>query len=128
MTFLGHVVFDKGVEVEPKKTEAVKNWQKPLTPTYIRSFLGLAGCCRRFVEGFSSIASPLSSLTKKKDKFEWTEACEKSFQELKDKLTSAPMLTFSKCSENYIVYCDASRVGLGCVLMQGGKVIAYASR
>ena len=80
------------------------------------------------MEGFSSIAASLKALTKKKAKFEWTETCEKSFQELKDKLTSAPMLTFSKCSENYIVYCDASRVGLGCVLMQGGKVIAYAYR
>ena len=69
------------------------------------------------MEGFSSIASPLSSLTKKKDKFEWTEACEKSFQELKYRLTSAPMLTLSKCGENYTLYCDASSVCFGCGLM-----------
>ena len=71
--------------------------------------------------------SPLTALTKKKAKFEWTKTCEKSFQELKDRLTSAPVLTLPKCGENYSVYCDASRFGLGCVLMQGGKVIAYAS-
>ena len=70
----------------------------------------------------------MTSLTKKKSKFEWAETCEKSFEELKDRLTSAPMLTLSKCGKNYIVYCDASRVGLGCVLTQGGKVIAYTSR
>ncbi|XP_069150522.1 uncharacterized protein [Solanum lycopersicum] len=89
VTFLGHVVSDQGVKVDPRKTEAVKKWPKPLTPTDIRSFLGLAGYYRRFVEGFSSIAAPLTTLTKKKSKFEWTDTCEKSFQELKDRLTSA---------------------------------------
>ena len=103
--------------MDPRKTEAVKNWPKPLAPTDIRIFLGLAGYYRRFVVGFSSIASPLTTLTKKKAKFEWTETCEKSFQELKDRLTSAPVLTLPKCGENYTVYCDSSRVGLGCVLM-----------
>ncbi|XP_069145551.1 uncharacterized protein [Solanum lycopersicum] len=86
-----------------------------------------------FVEGFSSIVALLTALTKKKAKFEWTETCEKSFQELKDRLTLAPVHVLPKCGENYTVYiltvyCDASRVGLGCVLMQEGKVIAYASR
>ena len=80
------------------------------------------------MQGFSSVAAPLTTLTKKKAKFGWIETCEKSFEELKDRLTSAPMLTLPKCLENYIVYCDAYRVGLGCVLMQGGKVIYYASR
>ncbi|XP_069151931.1 uncharacterized mitochondrial protein AtMg00860-like [Solanum lycopersicum] len=97
VTFLGHLVSDKGVEVDHRKTEAVKNWPKPLTPTDIRSFLGLAGYYCRFVEGFSFIAASLTTLTKKKDKFEWTEACEKSFQELKDRLTSASMLILPKC-------------------------------
>ena len=116
VTFLGHVVSDQGVEVDPRKTEAVKKWTKPLTPTDIRSFLGLAGYYRRFVEGFSSIAAPLTALTKKKSKYEWTETCEKSFQELKDRLTSAPVLTLPKSGENYTVYCDASTVSLGCFL------------
>ncbi|XP_069145885.1 uncharacterized mitochondrial protein AtMg00860-like [Solanum lycopersicum] len=123
---MGHVVSDKGVEVDRKKTEAVKNWPKPLTPTNICIFLGLTGYYRRFVEGFSSIAAPLTALMKKKVKFKWAETCEKSFQELKDRLTSAAVLTLPKCGENYTIYCDASRVGLVCVLMQGGKAIVVA--
>ena len=123
VTIQCHVVFDKGVEVDPRKTEVVKNWPKPLTPTYIRSFLVLAGYYRRSVEAFSSIAASPTALTKMKAKFEWTEACEKRFQELNNRLTSAPALTLPKCGENYTMYFDAYRVGLGCVLMQGGKVI-----
>ena len=98
------------------------------THTNIRSFLALVCYYRRFLEDFSSIASPLIALTKNEAKFEWTETCEKSVQELKDRLTSAPVLTLPKSGENYTGYCDASRVDLGCVLMQDGKVIAYASR
>ncbi|KAH0722292.1 hypothetical protein KY290_004974 [Solanum tuberosum] len=126
--FLGHIVSNKGIEVDPKKTNAFKSWPRPLTPSDIRSFLGLAGYYRRFVEGFSSIASPLTTLTQKKAKFVWSEACEKNFQELKDRLTSASVLTLPEGTNGFVVYCDASRVGLGCVLMQNGKVIAYASR
>ncbi|WMV56352.1 hypothetical protein MTR67_049737 [Solanum verrucosum] len=81
-----------------------------------------------FVEGFLSIASPLTKLTQKTVKFQWSEACEKSFQELKKKLITAPVLTLPEGTQGFVVYCDASRVGLGCVLMQNGKVIAYASR
>ena len=80
------------------------------------------------MEGFSSIASSLKDLTKKKVKFELTESFEKSFKELKDRLTEASLLTSHKCGDNYTIYYDAYRVGLGCLLMQGGKVIAYASR
>ena len=94
--------------------------QNLLLPTYIYSFLGFAGYYPMFVEGFSSIATSLTTLTKKKDKFKWMEACEKIFMELKDSLTSAPVLTLPECGWNYTVYCDASRVGLGIVLMQGG--------
>ena len=94
----------------------------------IRSFLGLVGYYRRFVEGFASISSPLTKLTQKKAKYQWSEACEKSFQELKDHLTSAPILTLPEGNDYFVVYCDASHMGLGCVLMQHGKVIAYASR
>ncbi|WMV45746.1 hypothetical protein MTR67_039131 [Solanum verrucosum] len=119
-----------GIKVDPRKTDVVKSWPRPLSPTDIRSFLDLAGYYRRFVEGFSSITSPLTTLTQKKSKFERTEACEKSFKELKDRLTSTPVLTLSKGTDRFgfVVYCDASRVGLGCVLMQHGKVITYASR
>ena len=80
-------MFDLGVEVDPKKIESVKNWPRPLTRIHIRNFLGLAIYYRRFIEGFSSIADPLTTLTKKKAKFEWAETCEKSLQELKEILT-----------------------------------------
>ncbi|MDE0547701.1 ribonuclease H family protein, partial [Microbacterium sp. C7(2022)] len=83
---------------------------------------------QKFVNGFSSIASPLTKLTQKKAKFVWTDECEKSFQTLKDKLMSTPILALPKGLEGFVVYCDASRIGLGCVLMQNSKVIAYASR
>jgi len=121
-------VSGEGIKVDTQKIEAVQNWPRPTSPTDIRSFLGLAGYYRRFVEGFSSIASPLTKLTQKAVKFQWSEACEKSFQELKKRLITAPVLTLPEGTQGFVVYCDASRVGLGCVLMQNGKVIAYASR
>ena len=92
--------------------DAVRNWPRPLTPTSIRSFLGLAGYYRRFVDGFLLISSHLTALTQKKVKFEWSEACEKGFQELKNKLTSAPVLTLPDGNQGFVVYCDASQVGL----------------
>ena len=97
MFFLGHVVSYQGVEVDPRKTKIVMNWPNPLTPTDIRSFLGLNAYYRRFGEGFSSIVAPLTVLTKKKSKFKWADTCEKSFQELKDRLTSVSILTLPKC-------------------------------
>ena len=122
------MVSGEGIKVDPKKTEAVKNWPRPLSSSDIRSFLGLAGYYRRFVEGFASISSPLTKLTQKKAKYQWSEACEKSFQELKDRLASAAILTLPEGKDGFVLYCDASHMGLGCVLMQHGKVIAYASR
>ncbi|MCF6774909.1 hypothetical protein L3H44_10990, partial [Corynebacterium sp. MC-12] len=128
VAFLGHIVSDEGIRVDSQKIEAVKDWPRPTTPTEVRSFLGLAGYYRRFVEGFSSISAPLTKLTHKATKFQWNDACERSFQELKDKLTSALVLVLPEGTEGYAVYCDASGVGLGCVLTQHGRVIAYASR
>ncbi|XP_019241412.1 PREDICTED: uncharacterized protein LOC109221383 [Nicotiana attenuata] len=90
VAFLGHVISGEGVKVDSQKIEAVKNWPRPTSVSDIRSFLGLAGYYRRFVEGFSSISSPLTRLTQKKVKFQWSDACEKSFEELKKRLTSAP--------------------------------------
>ncbi|WMV55223.1 hypothetical protein MTR67_048608 [Solanum verrucosum] len=127
VAFLGHIVSSKGIEVDPKKTDAVKSWHLPLSPSDIRS-LGMVDYYRRFVEGFSFIASPLTTLTQKKAEFVWSEAYEKSFQELKDRLTFASVLTLPKCTDGFVVYYDASRIGLGYVLMQNKKVIAYASR
>ncbi|WMV30700.1 hypothetical protein MTR67_024085, partial [Solanum verrucosum] len=94
----------------------------------ITSFLGLTDYYRRFVEGFSSISSPLTNLTQKTMKFQWSEACEKSFQKLKKRLTTALILTLLESTQGFVVYCDASRVGLCFVLMQNGKVIPYVSR
>ena len=128
VAFLGHVVSRNGIEVDPQKIEAVKQWLRPISTTEIRSFLGLAGYYRRFVENFSRISAPLTKLTQKNVKFQWSEAYEKSFLELKERLTTAPVLAVPSGSGGYTVYCDASRVGLGCVLMQHGKVIVYASR
>ncbi|KAL0541114.1 hypothetical protein IC582_021151 [Cucumis melo] len=128
VTFLGHVVSSEGVSVDPAKIEAVTNWPRPSTVSEIRSFLGLAGYYRRFVEDFSRIASPLTQLTRKGTPFVWSPACESSFQELKQKLVTAPVLTLPDGSRNFVIYSDASKKGLGCVLMQQGKVVAYASR
>ena len=86
------------------------------------------GYYRRFVERFSKIAAPLTALTWKGKKYKWIEKCDRSFQELKHRLTTAPTLTLPIEDEDFIIYSDASKLGLGAVLMQIGKVIAYASR
>ena len=114
--------------VDPQKVEVVANWEQPTTMTEVRSFLGLAGYYQRFIEGFSKIAGPLHCLTRKGVKFEWTDRCEESFQTLKEKLMSAPVLTLPEGNVGFKVYSDASRQGLGCVLMQHKRVVAYASR
>ena len=124
VAFLGHVVSKKGIQVDPKKIEAITEWPRPTTVTEVRSFLGLAGYYRRFVKNFSRIVAPLTRLTQKNVKFVWTDRCEEHFLLLKDLLTSAPILTLSSGDEGYTVYCNASRVGLGCVLMQNGRVVA----
>ena len=90
--------------------------------------MGLARYYRRFVEGFSSISSTLTKITQKKIIFQWFESCEKSFQELKKILTTTSVLTLLESTKDFVLYCDASRVGLGCMLMQNGKLIAYTSR
>ena len=111
-----------------KNIEAITEWPRPTTVTEVRSFLGLAGYYRRFVKDFSRIAVLLTRLTQKSVKFVWTDRCEEHFLQLKDLLTSAPILTLPSGDEGYTVYCDAFRVGLGCVLMQNGRVVAYAFR
>ncbi|GJR75818.1 putative reverse transcriptase domain-containing protein [Tanacetum coccineum] len=126
--FLGHVIDRQGIHVDPAKIESIKDWASPKTPTEIRQFLGLAGYYRRFIEGFSKIAKPMTKLTQKKVAFEWGDKQEAAFQTLKNKLCSAPILALPQGAENFIVYCDASHKGLGAVLMQNEKVIAYASR
>jgi hypothetical protein len=128
VSFLGHVLTAEGVEVDPEKVKAVSEWKQPTSASEIRSFLGLAGYYRRLIEGFSKIARPMTELLRKDTKFVWSEACERSFQELKRRLTSAPVLVLPNNQKSFVVYCDASRQGLGCVLMQEGRVVAYALR
>ncbi|XP_073024371.1 uncharacterized protein [Primulina eburnea] len=128
VSFLGHVISRTGVSVDPRKVEAITEWPRPKNATDIRSFLGLAGYYRKFVEGLSSIAVPLTKLTQKNSKFTWSEDCEKSFQTLKEKLASTPVLILPAENKDFTIYSDASKDGLGCVLMQEGRVIAYASR
>ena len=128
VVFLGHVVSGEGIFMDPRKVEAIVGWEQPKNVTEIRSFLGLAGYYRRFVENFSLIAAPLTRLTRKGVKFDWDDKCERSFQELKNRLVTAPVLVLSTVGVGFVVFNDASRQGLGCVLMQNGRVIAYASR
>ncbi|GJV89446.1 putative reverse transcriptase domain-containing protein, partial [Tanacetum coccineum] len=126
--FLGHVIDSQGIHVDPAKIESVKDWASPKSATEIHQFLGLAGYYRRFIEGFSKIAKPMTKLTQKKIKFEWSDKAEAAFQLIKQKLCSAPILALPEGNEDFIAYCDASIKGLGAVLMQREKVIAYASR
>jgi hypothetical protein len=128
VAFLGHVLSAKGVDVDPSKIEAMSKWQSPKSVTAIRSFLGLAGHYHRFIENFSKIAKPMIELLKTNMPYVWSDKCEANFQELKTRLTTTPVLTLPDASKDFVVYYDMSRQGLGCVLMQGGKVVAYASR
>ena len=128
VAFLGHVITKEGVAVDPEKIKAVMEWRTPTSVPEIRSFLGLAGYYRRFIKDFSAIAKPMTRLLKKDRKFEWTPECQSSFQRLKHKLTTTPVLILPDIQKDFEIYCDASRQGLGCVLMQEGKVVAYASR
>ncbi|XP_042400862.1 uncharacterized protein LOC121990874 [Zingiber officinale] len=126
--FLGHIVSSRGIIVDPQKIEAITSWEQPKMVQEIRSFLGLARYYQRFVEGFSSIALPLTRLTRKGEKFSWTESCEQSFQELKRRLISAPVLVLPSGVDGFILFTDSSYQGLGAVLMQHERVVSYASR
>jgi hypothetical protein len=126
VAFLGHVLTADGVAVDPEKIEAMLEWQQPKNVTDIRNFLGLVGYYQRFIENFSKITKPMTKLLKNNVPFIWPPKCEASFQELKSKLTTTPVLTLPDIQKDLMVYCDAFRQGLGCVLMQDGKVVAYA--
>ncbi|XP_061351357.1 uncharacterized mitochondrial protein AtMg00860-like [Gastrolobium bilobum] len=116
--FLGHVISSTGVAVDPSKIEAVLDWERPKSVTEIQSFLGLAIHYKQFINGSSRIALPLTRLTRKGVPFAWTLGCDVSFQELKDKLTTAPVLILPDPEKRFEIYCDASKYGLGSVLMQ----------
>ncbi|GJS31332.1 putative nucleotidyltransferase, ribonuclease H [Tanacetum coccineum] len=124
VAFLGHIVSSEGITMDPAKVEAITKWPRPTSVTEVRSFLGLAGYYRRFVDGFSRLALPLTKLMRKGEKFVWNDEREKSFEELKQRLVSAPILTLPSGSGGFQIYSDASKKGLGCVLMQHGKIKA----
>jgi hypothetical protein len=128
VSFLGHIITDGGIAVDPSKVQDVLNWNSPKNVPEMRTFLRLAGYYRRFIEGFSKIVKPLMFLLEKGKEFKWDDKCQACFEELKKKLTTAPVLIMPDIHKGFDVYCDASRQGLGCVLMQEGKVIAYSSR
>ena len=128
VSFLGHVISGEGVAVDLEKVKVVVKWKRPTSVFEIRSFLGLASYYRRFIKGFSKLSRPLTTLTRKTAHFVWTDECEQCFQELKRRLVTALLLTLPTESGDFVVYSDASKKGLGCVLMQNDNVIAYASR
>jgi hypothetical protein len=126
--FVGHIINRDGLAVDPKKVAATLDWKAPKDVRGIKSFIGMAGYYRRFIEGFSKIARPMTALLAKKVDFKWTPACQESFEMLKQKLTTTPVLVLPNVHKPFSVYCDASYTELGCVLMQEGRVVAYSPR
>jgi hypothetical protein len=125
--FLGHIISNGRISVDPAKVKEIVAWSIPTTVTEVQSFLGLVGYYRRFIEGFSKIAKPMTSLLGKGREFKWDEKCQDSFDQLKKRLMSPPVLVMPDLQKGFDIYCDACDQGLGCVLMQEGHVIAYAS-
>lgn len=131
--YLGHVVSAEGVMPDPAKVEAVREWPTPSGQTEVQSFLRLASYYRRFVRGFADIARPLHPLTEKGRRFQWSESCQRAFDQLKMGLTTAPVLAYPDPNKPFILDTDASDVGIGAVLSQQEeegleRVVAYASR
>ena len=126
--FLGHIVGADGIKVNPAKIAAVNDWQPPKTVHQVRSFLGLANYFRKFIQGYAKLAAPLTDLTKAVNPFIWTPECQESFDGIKWALTNAPVLVSPDESKKYEVVCDASGIGLGAVLLQNERPIAYESR
>jgi hypothetical protein len=113
--------------VDPKKVADILDWKAQRDVRGIKSFIGMAGYYRRFIEAFSKIARPMTVLLAKKVEFKWTPTCQESFEALKKKLTTTPVLILPDVHKPFSVYCDASYTGLGCMLMQEGRVVAYSS-
>ena len=128
VSFLGHIVSEEGIRVDPKNIEVIIEWKPPRNVTEVRSFLGLASYYRRFVKVFSKTTTPMTTLLQKNVRFEWSEKCQASFEKLRAFLIKAPVLTQPTYDKEYVIFSDASINGLGCFLMQEGKVVAYTLR
>jgi hypothetical protein len=126
--FLGHTISSDSISIDHSKVQEVLDWKPPTSVHQIHSFLGLAGYYHRFIPDFSRIAKPMTEWLKKGVKFSWDQKCEDAFHTLRAYLTTAPVLAQPDVSKPFDIYCDASGIGLGCVLMQDNRVIAYASR
>jgi hypothetical protein len=127
VAFLGYIVTPQGIEVDEAKIKAIKSWSIPATLTQLQSFLGLAGFYRCFMRDFSTIATPLNDLTKKGVLFHWGAAQDQAFHTRFDKLTHAPLLQLLDIGNTFEFECDASGIGIGGVLLQEGKPMAYFS-
>ena len=126
ISYLGHVVADQGVLVDPTKIQAVLEWSTPTTSKGVRGFLGLAVYYRKFIQNFGGIATPLTQLLSK-ERFRWNESAELAFKQLKEALTSPPVLCLPDFSQQFVIECDANGVGIGAVLSQNNKPVAYFS-
>jgi hypothetical protein len=113
--------------VDPKKVADILDSKAPRDVLGIKSFIGMAGYYRRFIEGFSKIARLMTALLAKKVEFKWTLECQEYFEAFKKKLTTTPVLILPDVHKPFLTYCDASYTNLGCVLMQEGRVVAYSS-
>ena len=128
LEYLGHVVGKDGIKVDPQKIETVTTWARPNDVSQLRSFLGLSNYFRRFIQGYSILVIPLTHLTKKDVMYIWTEQCQKSFEGVEYALTHAPILNLPIFGERVEVICDASLLGVGIVLLQTGRLVAFESR
>jgi hypothetical protein len=126
--FFGHVLSAKGVAVDPGKVKDILDWKPPISMHQVCQFLGMVGYYRRFIPDFSKVAKPITELIKNQTKFVWSSECIEAFETLKRSLPTTPVLAQPDIEKPFDVYCDASGIGIGCVLMQEGQVIAYASR